>query len=70
MYELNEQQVAAVSGGDASAEVAGGIRGALGGAGAAAIYVGLATNPAGWVVLGIIGGGALIGAGLGHLQSK
>lgn len=70
MKELNDEQVSSVSGGDASAEVAGGIRGALGGAAGAAIYVGLASNPAGWVVLGIIVGGALVGAGLGHLQEN
>lgn len=72
MKELNDNQISSVSGGaeHGTAEVGGGIRGALGGAAVGAIYFGLATNPAGWVVLGIIGVGALAGAGLAHLQEK
>ena len=70
MKELDQDHISLVSGGaeHGSAEVGGAIRGALGGAGVAAIYVGLASNPVGWVALGIVVVGAVAVAGLAHLQ--
>lgn len=64
MQELKLDQVKEVNGGAWTAEhgIAGGLSGGLSGAGVAGIYVGLASNPAGWVALGIIGAGAGIGA--------
>ena len=64
MKNLTFEQLNVVNGGAWTAEhgIAGGLSGGLSGAGAAAVYVGLASNPAGWVALGIIGAGAGIGA--------
>ncbi|MBT4884074.1 MAG: hypothetical protein HON44_08915 [Glaciecola sp.] len=64
MKDLNSDQLIQVSGGDMTAEhgIAGALGGGLGGAGLAGVYIGLATNPAGWVILSIIGTGAAIGS--------
>ncbi|MCF2828718.1 hypothetical protein DS891_14625 [Pseudoalteromonas sp. JC28] len=64
MKELNLNQVQEVNGAAWTSDhlIAGGLDGGLTGAGAAAIYVGLASNPIGWVTAGIIGVGAAGGA--------
>ena len=64
MKELEKFEVQSVTGGAWTSEhgISGGLAGGLGGAGVAAGYLALASNPAGWVALGIIGAGAGIGA--------
>lgn len=71
MHELNDDQILMISGGNTTgAVVAGGARGALYGAGVAAGYVALASNPVGWIVLGTVVGGAAITAGVAYFQEK
>ncbi|WP_166836529.1 class IIb bacteriocin, lactobin A/cerein 7B family [Rheinheimera pleomorphica] len=64
MKEINKNELEIISGGAWTAEhgISGGLAGGLGGAGVAAGYIALASNPVGWVAMGIIGGGAAIGA--------
>lgn len=64
MQELNDEQIMMISGGATTEQiVGGGAGGALGGAGVAGAYLVLASNPVGWVVFGIVVGGAAVGAG-------
>jgi len=64
MKEMRENDIVVVSGGAWTSEhgISGGLSGGLAGAGVAAGYIGLASNPVGWVALGIIGGGIAVGA--------
>lgn len=64
MKEISSQHLMLVSGGAMTAEhgIAGALTGGLSGAGLAGVYLGLATNPAGWVILGIIGSSAAVGS--------
>lgn len=64
MKELNMTEVEQVNGAAFTAEhgIAGALVGGLNGAGVAGIYFTLATNPAGWVAMGIIGSAAALGS--------
>lgn len=68
MKELDEKQIEMIAGGATTEQlIGGGAGGALGGAGVAGAYLVLASNPAGWVVLGLVVGGAAVGAGYAAL---